>query len=401
MKFLFYVQSFHGISIVMLKRKKVHAEIGAAIQRSRAVGLIGPRQCGKTTIARTFVNVDSLNYFDLEDPASLTRLNDPKLALESLEGLVVIDEIQRKPELFPFLRVLTDRTENPATFLLLGSASPELLRQSSESLAGRIEYLELSPLSLLELEEDNQRASHWIRGGFPLSLLAQDNSDSWNWRKSFIQTFTERDLPQLGINIPSTTILRFWTMLAHYHGQVFNASEIARSMGVNQTTASNYLDILSSVFMVRALQPWHANLKKRQIKRPKIYFRDNGILHSLLGIKDRQALESHPKLGASWEGYAIEEAIKAFKPDESYFWATHNGAELDLLMLKDGQKIGLEFKHTGAPTLTPSMKIAMEDLQLDRLDVLYPGKKDYPLYPLANKISAIPLENWLLRHTKK
>ncbi len=382
----------------MLKRKNIKAKISAALQRSRAVGLIGPRQCGKTTIARTFVNVDSPNYFDLEDPTSLARLNDPKLALEPLEGLIVIDEIQRKPELFPLLRVLTDRPNKPATFLLLGSTSPDLLRQSSESLAGRIEYFELTPLSLLELEEYNQRTSHWIRGGFPLSLLTKDNADSWKWRKGFIQTFLERDLPQLGISTPSITILRFWTMLAHYHGQVFNASEIARSMGVNQTTASNYLDILSSVFMVRALQPWHANLKKRQVKRPKIYFRDSGILHCLLGIKDQLAIESHPKLGASWEGYAIEETIKAFQPDESYFWATHNGAELDLLMLKDSQRVGLEFKRSGAPTLTPSMKIAMEDLQLDRLDVLYPGKKDYPL---TDKINAISLENWLIRQVQK
>ena len=382
----------------MLKRKNIKAKISAALQRSRAVGLIGPRQCGKTTIARTFVNVDSPNYFDLEDPTSLARLNDPKLALEPLEGLIVIDEIQRKPELFPLLRVLTDRPNKPATFLLLGSTSPDLLRQSSESLAGRIEYFELTPLSLLELEEYNQRTSHWIRGGFPLSLLTKDNADSWKWRKGFIQTFLERDLPQLGISTPSITILRFWRMLAHYHGQVFNASEIARSMGVNQTTASNYLDILSSVFMVRALQPWHANLKKRQVKRPKIYFRDSGILHCLLGIKDQLAIESHPKLGASWEGYAIEETIKAFQPDESYFWATHNGAELDLLMLKDSQRVGLEFKRSGAPTLTPSMKIAMEDLQLDRLDVLYPGKKDYPL---TDKINAISLENWLIRQVQK
>ena len=392
MKFQFYFRIFHGKRIAMLERKTIHAKISAAIQRSRVVGLIGPRQCGKTTLARTFVDVDSPNYFDLEDPTSLARLDDLKLALEPLRGLVVIDEIQRKPEIFPFLRVLSDRAENPATFLLLGSASPDLLRQSSESLAGRIEYIELTPLSLLELEENGQKDLHWVRGGFPLSLLAKNGFDSWQWRKGFIQTFLERDLPQLGIKTPSITLLRFWTMLAHYHGQIFNASEIARSMGVNQTTASNYLDILSSVFMVRSLQPWHTNLKKRQVKRPKIYFRDNGILHYLLGIKDKKALEGHPKLGASWEGYAMEEAIRAFQPDEIYFWATHNGAELDLLMLKDGQKVGVEFKRSGAPTLTKSMKVAMEDLKLDRIDVLYPGTKDYSL---ADKIRAIALESWL------
>lgn len=380
----------------MLKRENIYTELKAALFRSRSVGLIGPRQCGKTTLARTLVDVNSPNYFDLEDPSSLARLSDPKLALEPLRGLVVIDEIQRKPELFPLLRVLCDRTEKPATFLLLGSASPDLLRQSSESLAGRIEYLELNPLSLTELEEGEQEDSHWIRGGFPLSLLAKDDFDSWQWRKGFVQTFLERDLPQLGIKTPSTTILRFWTMLAHYHGQIFNASEIARSLGVNQTTAANYVDILSAVFMVRDLKPWYANLKKRQVKRPKIYFRDSGILHSLLGIKDMQTLESHPKLGASWEGYAIEEAIRAFQPDESYFWATHNGAELDLLMLKDGKKTGLEFKYSGAPTLTPSMRIAMEDLQLDCLTVLYPGKKSYPL---TDRISVVSLKDWLARQS--
>lgn len=376
----------------MLKRKNIQKEISATLKRSRITGLIGPRQCGKTTLARNFVNVHSSNYFDLEDPVSLSRLSEAKLVLESLRGLVVIDEVQRKPDLFPLLRVLADREGRPATFLLLGSASPDLLHQSSESLAGRIEYIELTPLSLLELETEKQHQAHWLRGGFPLSLLTRNDVDSWKWRNSFIRTFLERDINQLGIRTSSPTIWRFWTMLAHYHGQIFNASEIARSMDVNQTTASGYLDILSAVFMVRALQPWHANLKKRQIKRPKIYFRDSGILHALLGIKDKKNLEEHPKLGASWEGYAVEEAIKALKPDDFYFWATHNGAELDLLMLKDGQKIGLEFKRSDAPQLTHSMKIAMEDLELDRLDVLYPGTQTYPL---AEKITVVPLQEWL------
>ena len=377
----------------MLERKDIQNEIGAALERSRITGLIGPRQCGKTTLARTFVDVDSNNYFDLEDPLSLKRLSEPKLALEPLKGLVVIDEIQRRPDLFPLLRVLADRKDRPASFLILGSASPDLLQQSSESLAGRIEYIELNPLSLPELQTEKQQQNHWLRGGFPLSLLAKNDSDSWKWRQSFIRTFLERDIPQMGIRTPSITIRRFWTMLAHYHGQIFNASEIARSMNVNQTTASGYLDILSAVFMVRALQPWHANLKKRQIKRPKIYFRDSGILHALLGIKDKKTLEQHPKLGASWEGYAMEEAIKACQPDEVYFWATHNGAELDLLMLKDNRKIGLEFKRSDAPQLTSSMKIALEDLELDRLDVLYPGKQTYPL---ADKITVVPLQDWAL-----
>ncbi len=252
----------------MLEREDIQSEIEAALGRSRITGLIGPRQCGKTTLARTFVDVDSSNYFDLEDPLSLKRLSEPKLALEPLKGLVVIDEIQRKPELFPLLRVLADRKSQPANFLILGSASPDLLQKSSESLAGRIEYIELSPLSLPELKTEKQKQNHWLRGGFPLSLLTKNDSDSWKWRQSFIRTFLERDIPQMGISTPSITIRRFWTMLAHYHGQIFNASEIARSMNVSQTTASGYLDILSAVFMVRALQPWHANLKKRQVKRP-------------------------------------------------------------------------------------------------------------------------------------
>lgn len=378
---------------MLVERTQVQGQIEAALRRSRIVGLIGPRQCGKTTLARNFVQTDSSNYFDLEDPVSLARLQEPKTALEDLTGLVVIDEVQRKPELFPVLRVLADRAGQPATFLLLGSASPDLLQQSSETLAGRIEYIELTGFSYTELETKAQRNAHWPRGGFPLSLLATSDEDSWHWRQSFIRTFLERDLVQLGIQTPSATIRRFWTMLAHYHGQIFNASEIARSMGVNQTTASGYLDLLHSVFMVRALQPWHENLKKRQVKRPKVYFRDTGILHSLLGIQNQDALLSNPKLGASWEGYVLEETIRAHRPDEAYFWATHNGAELDLLLLKSGQRIGVEFKHQDAPKKTRSMEIAMSDLKLDRLDVLYPGSQRYLL---GDGITVWPLAEWLM-----
>lgn len=373
----------------MIQRKKHINEIKEAVERSRVVGLIGPRQCGKTTLAREFVEQNSINYFDLEDPISLARLDDPKLALESLKGLVVIDEIQRKPELFPLLRVLADRRPIPATFLVLGSASPDLLRQSSESLAGRIEYLELGGFGFEELQGQKQREAQWLRGSFPLSLLAKSDKDSWRWRDSFIKTFLERDIPQMGIQTPSATLRRFWTMLAHYHGQILNASELGRSLGINQTTVSHYVDLLEGVFMIRALQPWHENLKKRQVKRPKIYFRDSGVFHSLAGIRDTLSLLEHPKLGASWEGYAMEEILKAQQPDEAYFWATHSGAELDLLMFRDGKRYGVEFERRDAPRLTPSMKIALEDLSLERLTVVYPGDKSYAL---AESIHVEPLE---------
>lgn len=378
----------------MINRKKHINEVKEAVERSRVVGLIGPRQCGKTTLAREFVGQDSINYFDLEDPTNLARLDDPKLALEPLKGLVVIDEIQRKPELFPLLRVLADRRQPPATFLVLGSASPDLLRQSSESLAGRIEYLELGGFGYDELQNSKQREAQWLRGSFPLSLLAKTDKDSCKWRDSFIKTFLERDIPQMGIQTPSTTLRRFWTMLAHYHGQILNASELGRSLGINQTTVSHYVDLLEHVFMIRALQPWHENLKKRQVKRPKIYFRDSGLFHSLIGIRDPLSLLQHPKLGASWEGYAMEELLKAQQPDEAYFWATHSGAELDLLMFRDGKRYGVEFKRRDAPRLTPSMKIAMEDLRLERLTVVYPGNKGYAL---AESIHVEPLEAVLRR----
>ncbi len=376
----------------MINRERHINEVKEAVERSRIVGLIGPRQCGKTTLAREFVEQDSIKYFDLEDPTSLARLDDPKLALESLEGLVVIDEIQRKPELFPLLRVLADRRGTPATFLVLGSASPDLLRQSSESLAGRIEYMELGGFGYTELQNSKQREAQWLRGSFPLSLLAKTDKGSWKWRDSFIQTFLERDIPQMGIQTPSRSLRRFWTMLAHYHGQILNASELGRSLSINQTTVSHYVDLLEDVFMIRALQPWHENLKKRQVKRPKIYFRDSGLFHSLIGIRDQLSLLEHPKLGASWEGYAMEELLKVQQPDETYFWATHSGAELDLLMFKDGKRYGVEFKRRDAPRLTPSMKIAMEDLSLERLTVVYPGNKSYPL---AESIRVEPLETAL------
>jgi hypothetical protein len=362
-------------------------DVQTGLRRSRVVALIGPRQSGKTTLARQIVPPNSLNYFDLEDPVSLLRLEEPMTALRDLNGVVVIDEIQRRPDLFPVLRVLADRDPLPARFLILGSASPDLMHAASESLAGRVETIPISGFSLAELGAEAV-ARHWLRGGYPLSYLAQNDDDSFVWRKNFTQTILERDLPQWGVRVPSATLLRFWMMLAHYHGQIWNAAEPAQALGISQTTVRNYLNILEGVFMVRALQPWYENLGKRQVKSPKIHFRDSGLLHYLMGIRAEVDLYTHPKSGASWEGYAIEEVIKAVRPDEVYFWATHNGAELDLLLLKDGRRLGVECKRMDAPRLTPSMRIAMSDLHLDRLVVLYPGDR---VYPLAERVDVLPL----------
>ena len=371
----------------MVERRELLARIRRALSRSRVVALIGPRQCGKTTLARQIVAADSLNYFDLEDPSSLARISDPMTALSPLRGVVVIDEVQRRPDLFPILRVLADRRPLRARFLILGSASPNLLRQSSESLAGRLETLRVSGFRLPELGA-KALPRHWERGGFPRSFLARSNDDSRTWRRSFIETFLERDLPQLGITVPAPALFRFWTMLAHYHGQVWKATDPARSLGVSEPTVRRYLDLLTTLFMVRQLRPWHENLGKRQVKSPKIYLRDSGILHSLLGIRSEKELLGHPKSGASWEGYAIEEVLAAVQPEEAYFWATHQGAELDLLLLKNGKRLGIEIKRTDAPAITPSMRIAIKDLRLERLVVLYPGAIRFPL---ADKIEAMPL----------
>jgi predicted AAA+ superfamily ATPase len=371
----------------MIQRDSLLSSIHTALRRSRVVALIGPRQSGKTTIARQLVPPDSPNYFDLEDLASQSRLEEPMLALSDLRGLVVIDEIHRRPDLFPVLRVLCDRVPLPAQFLILGSASPDLIRASSESLAGRIETISISGFSLEEVGVKKMQR-HWLRGGFPLAYLAANEGDSVAWRKNFIQMFLERDLPAWGIRVPPATLLRFWNMLAHYHGQTWNSADPARSLGVSEPTARHYLDILEGVFMVRVLQPWHANLKKRQVRAPKIYFRDSGLLHYLLGIRSDLELYNHPKSGASWEGYVIEEVLKAVLPDEAYYWATHNGAELDLLLVKNGRRIGVECKRVDGPRLTPSMHTAIKDLELDRLLVIYPGPH---AYPMAEKIQVLPL----------
>lgn len=371
----------------MINRPWLLTEIRAALNRSRVVALVGPRQSGKTTIARQVLPPESPCYFDLEDPASLARLAEPMTALAPLRGVIVIDEIQRRPDLFPVLRVLADRKPLRARFLILGSASPGLLRQSSESLAGRIETITMMGFGLAELGE-RSLARHWRRGGFPLSYLARSEADSMRWRNQFTQTFLERDLPQLGISVPAATMLRFWTMLAHYHGGIWNAAEPARSLGLSQPTVRRYLDLLSDLFIVRQLPPWHENLKKRQVKAPKVYIRDSGLLHQLLGIATEKDLLSHPKSGSSWEGYAIEEVLRVARHSEAYFWATHTGAELDLLLMLQGRRIGVEVKRQDAPHLTSSMRIAMADLGLDQLTVLYPGNV---VYDLADRVRVAPL----------
>jgi predicted AAA+ superfamily ATPase len=380
----------------MIDRRIDEHRIRQAIKRSQVVALLGPRQCGKTTLAKTFLDVRSPNYFDLEDPADLARLENPDLALRPLKGLVVIDEVQRRPQLFPLLRVLADRSPLPARFLILGSASRDLLQQSSESLAGRIETIELDGLRLTDLGPKLQH-NHWLRGGFPRSLLARSQLVSDRWRKEFVRTFVELDLPQLGLQIPSAAIYRFWTMLAHYHGQIWNAAELARALGVNELTTRRYLDLLSGTFMVRQLQPWHENLAKRQVKAPKVYLRDSGILHTLLGVQTKLDLDRHPKVGASWEGYAIEEVLKAVAPDQAYFWATYQGAELDLLLFNRGKRLGFECKRTDAPKMTASMRIALDDLKLDHLYAVYPGTRRYRL---SDKAEAVPMESLIEELTR-
>lgn len=372
----------------MILREALLKRLRMSLRRSRVVALIGPRQAGKTTLARQLVDIRSRNYFDLEDSDQLARLDEPKTALAPLKGLVVIDEIQRKPELFSLLRVLADRKPLPAKFLILGSAGPALLKQSSESLAGRIETVSMEGFSLQEIGARHMQ-KHWLRGGFPPSYLAASDADSVAWRKQFTQTFLERDIPQMGFRIPARALKRFWSLLAHYHGQLWNATDPAMTLGVSPPAVRHYLDILEGTLMIRTLAPWHENLGKRQIKSPKVYFRDSGILHLLLGIRTFRELESHPKKGASWEGYILEELLKRRPDAEPYFWGTHNGAELDLLFLEGRKRTGFEIKYSDAPRLTPSMRIAVKELKLDKLTVLYPGERSYAL---ADRIEVVPAQ---------
>ena len=371
----------------MISRSAILDRICAALARTPVVVLTGPRQCGKTTLARELLCEDSPNYFDLEDPLSLARLDEPKTALEPLQGLVVLDEIQRRPDLFPVLRVLADRKKQPAQFLILGSASGELLRQSSESLAGRMERIEIGGFTVAEVGLQSV-AKLWRRGSFPLAFLARTEMDSLAWRKQFIQTLLERDLPQWGVRVPAAALLRFWTMVAHYHGQTWNAAEPARALGVNPSTSRRYLDLLTDALMVRQLQPWHVNLGKRQVKMPKIYVRDSGLLHQLFGLGTEKAILSHPRVGASWEGFVIEQVLGAESHDEAYFWATHQGAEIDLILRRGDRLFGVECKRVDAPRLTPSIRIALDDLRLERVAIVYPGTKRFAL---TDRVEAVPL----------
>ena len=386
-----------------MKREHYLRQVARLLKVHPVVAILGPRQCGKTTLARQFLlrmpPSRPTSFFDLEDETDLVRLETPKLALEKLHGLVVIDEIQRRAGLFKTLRVLADRRPIRTRFLILGSASRDLIRQGSESLAGRIGFLELPPFTAEEVNaKDLGRL--WNRGGFPESFLATSTDASRQWRKDFISTFLERDIPALGFRVPANFMRRFWTMLAHYHGQVFNSSEIGRSLGLSDDTIRRYLDILSGTFMVRRLSPWHENLGKRQVKSPKIYFRDSGIFHALIGAWTDKEIQSHPKLGASWEGWALEEVIRAHgaTPEEVYFWATHNQAELDLLIVQDGRRTGYEVKYTDSPRLTPSMRIASQDLRLDELLVLFPGIQEFPL---ARNIRAVGFQAFLRQRPRK
>ena len=379
----------------MIERIREIETVRRLLQRHPVVGIIGARQVGKTTLARSLLKRAKIpsSYFDLENPEDLVRLSDAMLTLKQLKGLVVIDEIQQRPDLFEVLRVLVDQPKAPARFLLLGSASPDLIRRGSETLAGRIFYHELGGFSLEEVGVKNL-LQLWVRGGFPRSFLARRHAESEEWRRGFIRTFLERDLPQLGINIRSTTMRRFWTMLSHYHGQTWNASEFARSFGVADTTVRNYLDLLTSALVIRQLQPWHENISKRQVKAPKVYLVDSGLLHTLLNLPTLRDLESHPKVGASWEGFAMAQVIHRLgaREDECYFWGTHGGAELDLLVIRGRNRLGFEFKRTSSPTITPSMRHALADLNLESLSVIHAGEMTFQI---DKKVRAIALARLL------
>jgi predicted AAA+ superfamily ATPase len=375
-----------------MEREALQHSINHLLRVHPAVALLGPRQCGKTTLAQMYAETHHPSKrFDLENPEDLLFLENPMLSLSDLEGLIIIDEIQRRPDLFPILRVLIDRHKENQKFLILGSATRDLIQQSSETLAGRLAYIEVTPFSYWETREMKKL---WVRGGFPLSYLSETDLDAFTWLKFYVTSFLERDIPSLGINVPAPTLRRFWMMLAHYHGNFFNASEIGTSLNASAASIRHYIDILVGTFMIRQLQPWLENIKKRQVKTPKIYFRDSGIFHYLLGIRGTEDLLYHPKLGASWEGFALEEIIRFHQadPEDCFFWAIHNQAELDLLIIKDGKKLGFEIKYTDAPKITKSMHTALEVLHLDSLVVLYPGSK---VIPLSDKITAIGLEPYL------
>ena len=375
------------------------SQIMSRMEQNPVVAIIGARQVGKTTITHEIATLIKMpiHRFDLGDPEDLARLNEPKLALKDLTGLVIIDEIQRKPELFPLLRVLADRDDKAAQFLILGSASPKLLKQSSESLAGRISYYSLNGFAVDEIDSKDE-LKLWIRGGFPRSYLASSEKESFAWRKDFIRTFLERDIPQLGFHIPAMTLHQFWNMLAHYHGQIWNGSELGRAFGMSHASVKRYVDLLTDALVVWQLKPWYQNMSKRQVKAPKVYIRDSGILHGLLGIESFLALEKHPKIGASWEGFVLSELLHQLKvePSEAYFWATHAGAELDLLVFINGQPIGFEIKRTTSPKMTPSINNSLTDLKLDRLFVIHAGDHEFQIHEKVNAIPMASIQNLII-----
>jgi len=372
-------------------RTKELAVLESRLKAFKVVAILGPRQCGKTTLARQFARGQppgKVTWFDLENPADLAKLDQPMMALEPTRGVVILDEIQRRPDLFPVLRVLVDRPA-PARYLILGSASPDLLRQSSETLAGRITFMELGGFSLDNLPAGQIRKL-WMRGGFPPAYLARSNQVSFQWRQDFITTFLERDIPNLGIRIPSPRLRRFWMMLSHYHGQVFNSSAVGRSLMVSDTAARHYLDVLTQTFLVRQVHPWFYNTRKRLVKHPKIYLRDSGLLHALLDVRSEEDLHSHPRLGASWEGFALEQIVQhlGLREHEVFFWGVHTGGELDMVFPRRGRRWGVELKFQDAPRMTSSMQSALGELELARLWVVYPGKESYGL---AKNVRVIPL----------
>lgn len=379
----------------MLERRSHVSAIRNLFRSHPVVAILGPRQVGKTTLARLYAGSTTFRtqHFDLEDEDDLARLSEPTLALSHLRGLVIIDEIQRRPELFPALRVLVDQPKTRRRFLVLGSASPELLRQSSETLAGRIAYHELPGFSIEEVGIDAANRL-WLRGGFPRSFLAKSEAISQDWRKHFVRTFLERELSQFGFNVSPSVLRRFWTMVAHYHGQLWNASEVGASLGLADTTVRRHLDLMTATFMIRQLLPWSENLGKRQVKSPKVYIADSGILHTLLGINRKVELESNPKLGASWEGFLLDQVVQHMKAqrEECFFWRTHQGAELDLLIVRGKKRLGFEFKRTSAPTVTKSMHIAVQDLHLDSLHVIHGGARSFPM---ADGIRAVAADQIL------
>jgi predicted AAA+ superfamily ATPase len=381
----------------MIQRSQLRSAVLNGLRLRPVVALMGPRQCGKTTLAREIAKLEGATYFDLEDPTDQVKLANPKLVLEPLRGLVILDEIQKNPKLTELLRVLADRVPLPCRFLVLGSASPDVVRQASDSLAGRVHFVDMSGFSLEEVGESVEAQKKlWCRGGFPASFLSQSDAESWKWREDFVRTFLERDMPQLGVRIASETLRRFWTMIAHYHGQVWNGSEVGASLGVSHHTSRHYLDLLSGTFVLRILPPWFENLGKRVVKSPKVYVRDSGLLHLLLNLPDAPSLFAHPKLGASWEGFCIEQILAITGERNAYFWSTQSRSELDLLVMARGKRWGFEFKCADAPTMTKSLHSVMADLCPERVWIVHPGNDTYPIH---EKAEVVPLAS-ALAHAK-